>query len=98
MSRMTRVGYPVNFRKAKLPSKKKLMGNYAILEPLQIKKHSIALFKNFSKDKSKDIWSYMPYGPFKNLKALVIYLKKHCLKKIHFFTLFIQKDLNPSVV
>ena len=98
MSRMVKIGYPVNFQKAKLPSYKKLVGNYAILEPLQIKKHSINLFKNFAKDKSKDIWRYMPYGPFKNSKTFVIYLKKHCLKKILFFTPFIQKDLNPFVV
>ena len=85
MSRIFKIGYPVNFRKAKLPSKKKLVGNYTVLEPLQIKKHSIALFKSFSKDKSKDIWSYMHYGPFKNLKTFEIYLKKHCLKKNPFF-------------
>ena len=85
MSRMIKIGYPVNFQKAKLPSYKKLVGNYAILEPLQIKKHSINLFKNFAKDKSKDIWRYMPYGPFKNSKIFVIYLKKHCLKKNPFF-------------
>ena len=85
MSRILEIGYPVNFRKAKLPSKKKLVGNYTILEPLQIKKHSIPLFKSFSKDKSKDIWGYMPYGPFKNSKTFVIYLKKHCLKKNPFF-------------
>ena len=27
----------------------------------------------------------MPYGPFKNSKTFVIYLKKHCLKKNPFF-------------
>ena len=85
MSRIFKIGCPVNFRKAKLPSKKKLVGNYTILEPLQIKKHSNTLFKSFAKDKSKDIWTYMPYGPFKNLKTFVIYLKKHCLKKNQFF-------------
>jgi hypothetical protein len=51
MSRIIRLGYPVNFQKAKLPSKKKLMGQYTILEPLQIKKHSIDLFKIFLKIK-----------------------------------------------
>ena len=55
MSRILKIGYPINFRKAKLPSKKKLVGNYAVLEPLQIKKHSIDLYKSFSKDKSKSI-------------------------------------------
>ena len=66
MSKIIRLGYPVNFQKAKLPSKKKLMGHYTILEPLQIKKHSIDLFKNFSKDKKGIDWIYMPQGPFKN--------------------------------
>ena len=91
MSRIFKIGYPVNFRKAKLPSKKKLVGNYTVLEPLQIKKHSIDLFKSFSKDKSKDIWNYMHYGPFKNLKTFVIYLKKHCLKKNPFFYVIYSK-------
>ena len=94
MSRTFKIGYPVNFRKAKLPSKNKLVGNYAVLEPLQIKKHSIGLFKNFSKNKSKDIWSYMHYGPFKNLKTFVIYLKKHCLKKNPFFYAIFSKRFN----
>ena len=93
MSRIFKIGYPVNFRKAKLLSKKKLVGNYTVLEPLQIKKHSIDLFKSFSKDKSKDIWSYMPYGPFKNLKTFVIYLKKHCLKKKSFFLRYLFKKI-----
>ena len=79
------IGESVNFRKAKLPNKKRLLGKYTILEPLQIKRHSTALFNNFSKDKSKNIWNYMPYGPFKNLKKFVTYLKKHCLKKDPFF-------------
>ena len=91
---MTRVGFPVNFQKAKLPFKKKLMGNYAILEPLQIKKHSIALFKSFLTDKSKNMWTYMPYGPFKNLKTFEIYLKKHCLKKTPFFYAIFSKRFN----
>ena len=91
MSRKTEVGYFVNFKKAKSPSKKKLVGRYTILEPLQIKKHSIALFKSFAKDKSKDIWKYMPYGPFKNLKTFVIYLKKNCVKKNIFFYVIYSK-------
>ena len=85
MSRIFEIGYLVNFRKAKLPNKKRLLGKYTILEPLQIKRHSTALFSNFSIDKSKNPWIYMSYGPFKNLKTFVTYLKKHCLKKDPFF-------------
>ena len=80
-----KIGCLVNFKKAKLPNKARLLGKYTILEPLQIKRHSTVLFNTFLKDKSKNIWTYMPYGPFKNLKTFVAYLKKHCLKKDPFF-------------
>ena len=74
-----KIGCLVNFKKAKLPNKTRLLGKYTILEPLQIKRHSTVLFNTFLKDKSKNIWTYMPYGPFKNLKTFVAYLKKYCL-------------------
>mgnify|MGYP000425975037 FL=1 len=93
MSRITRVGYPVNFRKAKLPSKKKLVGNYTVLEPLQIKKHSIDLFKNFSKDKKGIDWIYMPQGPFKNEISLKKYLKNKNLTGNPFFYTIYSKRL-----
>ena len=59
------LGNKVNFKKAKIPSKKKLNGKHVVLEPININKHSKDLFKNFSKDKENRIWTYLPYGPFK---------------------------------
>ena len=93
MSRIIRLGYPVNFQKAKLPSKKKLMGHYTILEPFQIKKHLIDLFKNFSKDKKGIDWIYMPQGPFKNEISLKRYLKNKNLTGNPFFYTIYSKRL-----
>ena len=62
---MLKIGFHVNFRKAKLPSKKRLVGKYTVLEPLQIKKHSNFLFKIFSKDKPKERVSASGYPPAK---------------------------------
>ena len=93
MSRIIRLGYPVNFQKARLPSKKKLMGHYTILEPLQIKKHSIDLFKNFSKDKKGIDWIYMPQGPFKKELSLKKYLKDKNLTGNPFFYAIYSKRL-----
>ena len=90
---MLKIGSPVNFRKAKLPSKKKLVGNYTVLEPLQIKKHSIDLFKNFSKDKKGIDWIYMPQGPFKNEISLKKYLKNKNLTGNPFFYTIYSKRL-----
>ena len=47
---MDRLGKKINFKKSKLPSKQKLAGQYVILEPLNILKHSDDLFTNISQD------------------------------------------------
>ena len=60
------LGIKVNFKKAKIPSKKILNGKYVTLEPININKYSKDLYANFSKDKENRIWAYLPYGPFKS--------------------------------
>jgi RimJ/RimL family protein N-acetyltransferase len=82
---MSLVGKKINFKKAKLPLKKNLIGEYVILEPLNIKKHAEDLFKNFSKDKKNIIWKYLPYGPFKNLNIFKKWLRSDCNYKDPFF-------------
>ena len=41
------IGFAVKFKKAKFPSKKKLIGKYCFLEPTNVQKHSKDLFKNY---------------------------------------------------
>jgi len=89
----SKISYSVNFRSAKFPSKKRLVGKYSILAPLNFKKHTDELFKNFSLDKTNTLWTYMPYGPFKNLSSFKNYLKKHCLNKEPFFYAIYSKKL-----
>ena len=81
MFKKLKLGFSVKFKKAKLPTKQRLVGKYSILEPIKISKHAINLYENFSKDKTNRIWTYMPYGPFHNFKSFKNYLKKYCLKK-----------------
>jgi len=88
-----RISYSVNFRSAKFPFHKKLVGKYSILEPLNLKNHSDELFKNFSLDKTNTLWTYMTYGPFKNLSSFKNYLKKNCINKEPFFYAIYSKRL-----
>ena len=67
-----KLGPKVNFKKAKLPIKKNLIGKHTVLEPLNIKKHSKELYVEYSKDKKNIIWTYLPYGPYKNLSLIHI--------------------------
>ena len=69
------LGSKINFKKARIPSKKKLNGKYCFLEPINSKKHSKDLFKNLSLDKKGNDWTYMPTGPYKTEKSLKKYLK-----------------------
>ena len=88
-----KIGFKVKFIKAKFPSKKRLIGKYCYLEPVNIKKHSKDLFKNFSKDKTGIDWIYMPQGPFKNEISLKKYLKNKNLTGNPFFYTIYSKRL-----
>ena len=79
------LGNKVNFKKAKMPSKKILKGGYVLLEPININKHPKDLYANFLKDKKNIIWNYLPYGPFKSYGSFKKWLKSFCLGKDPFF-------------
>jgi len=79
------LGKKINFIKAKTPFKKNINGSHVVLEPININKHSKDLYKNFSKDKKNIIWTYLPYGPFKNYGSFKEWLKSFCLNKDPFF-------------
>ena len=88
------LGFAVKFKKAKLPSKKKLIGKYCFLEPINIKKHSKDLYNNYSLDKKNAIWTYLPYGPFKSHGSFKKWLKSFCLNKDPFFYAIYSKKHN----
>ena len=88
------IGFAVKFKKSKLPSKKKLIGKYCFLEPINIRKHSKDLYKNYSLDKKNVIWTYLPYGPFKSHGSFKKWLKSFCLNKDPFFYAVYSKKHN----
>ena len=87
------MGFRVSFKKAKLPTKQRLVGKYSILEPINVKKHSKDLFKNFSLDRKGIDWAYMPTGPYKTEKSLKKYLNAKNLTGNPFFYAIYSKRL-----
>jgi RimJ/RimL family protein N-acetyltransferase len=79
------LGTKVNFKKAKTPLSKKILGDYVVLEPINPTKHVTQLFNNFYQDKKNIIWNYLPYGPFKNIKDFKKWLLNSCMNKDPFF-------------
>ena len=85
MPKKPKLGFLVKFEKAKLPTTQRLVGKYSILEPINVKRHAEDLYKNYSKDKKNLIWTYLPYGPFKNINLFKKWLRSFCLNKDPFF-------------
>ena len=73
--RSQKIGFSINFKKAKYPNKNFLIGTYTILEPINVTKHADDLFDNFSKDNKGKDWTYMHEGPFKEKTLFKKYLK-----------------------
>ena len=87
--RHQKIGFHVNFKKAKLPNKNFLKGAYTILEPININKHTDDLFNNFLKDNRGKNWIYMSEGPFKNKKLFKKYLQNS--KNIFFYAIYSKR-------
>ena len=91
--RKYKIGFPVKFKKAKYPSKRKLIGKYCVLEPVNVKKHAEDLFKNFSIDDKGIDWIYMPTGPYKTFSSFKKYLTTEKLSGNPFFYSIYSKKL-----
>ena len=88
-----KIGFSVKFNKAKYPSKKKLIGKYCFLEPVNAKNHAKDLYKNFSLDKKGIDWTYMPTGPYKTFSSFKKYLTTDKLSGNPFFYSIYSKRL-----
>ena len=101
MSRKPKVGHLVNFKKAKLPTKQKLVGKYSILEPVDVKKHAedtrfdflcdkkILEVKNVTLTREEDIAEFpdaVTSRGSKHLKKLIDSIKKGYKPYVLFLT------------
>jgi RimJ/RimL family protein N-acetyltransferase len=57
-----------NWTACQRPKKRILQGQYGILEPMNIAKHSCMLYDALTFDNQGESWTYLPYGPFATLK------------------------------
>jgi len=86
-----KLGKIVKFKKAKAPNNNKIIGKYVVVEPLNIKKHSKDLFKNYQTDSQNLNWKYLSYGPFKSLNSFKKWLNNFCINNDPFFYVVYSK-------
>lgn len=69
------VGFVVeNWQAPDFPMYELLLGHYCRVEPLDINRHVQELFEAYELDEHGQMWTYLPYGPFKSVaeyKALL---------------------------
>jgi RimJ/RimL family protein N-acetyltransferase len=86
-----------NWEVCQKPPQKNMYGQYCNLEPLSIDKHSEQLFSAFIEDSDEYNWTYLPYGPFDNVKSFSVWLEECCLGDDPQFQVIIDKETNKAL-
>ena len=74
------VGLPVeDWTPSSKPSRLTMSGNYCRLEPFNLDNHYEGLLHAFSRDQDARNWTYLPYGPFKNIDEFRQWCQKQCV-------------------
>jgi RimJ/RimL family protein N-acetyltransferase len=74
------VGFPVpNWAPPPLPPREAMAGRFCRLEPLDPDRHAAALFEADTADADERSWTYLAYGPFRDLPNYRTWLAANCL-------------------
>jgi RimJ/RimL family protein N-acetyltransferase len=72
-------------------------GRFCRLEPLDVERHAAALFAADAADADGRSWTYLAYGPFRDLARYRAWLSADCVSDDPlFFTILDQSDSQPA--
>ncbi len=81
------------------PPREPMEGRYCRLEPIDVERHSAALFEANAADTEGRLWTYMAYGPFATLAEYRAWMAGKCLGDDPLFFAIIDKaDGQPAGV
>lgn len=86
-----------NWDGAKTPELIRLEGKHCRLEPLSKDVHMRDLFDAFSTDKTGEMWTYMPVGPFFAMAEFEDWMGGACASKDPLFTAILDKRTGKAV-
>lgn len=86
------VGMPVlNWSPPPLPSREKMLGQYVVLEPLDIQKHVDQLYNCCCLEATDTLWTYMTYGPFESYESFREWVQAFCTRDDPLFFAIIDR-------
>lgn len=86
-----------NWQPCQTPPRKAMTGHFCRMEPLDVDKHAECLFSAFSLDLSQYNWTYLPYGPFADIKSFTGWLTTSCMGDDPLFYVIINQGDNEVV-
>src|SRR5947207_14226983 len=93
-----RIGFPLaDWVPPTTPLREPMQGRYCRLEPLDLDRHAEALFEADAADTDGRSWTYLAYGPFRDLSSYRTWLSATCLGDDPlFFAVMDRADGRPA--
>jgi RimJ/RimL family protein N-acetyltransferase len=74
------IGFPLpDWKPPPLPPREQMQGRFCRLEPLDFDRHAAVLFEADAADANGLGWTYLAYGPFRDLPSYRAWLSENCL-------------------
>ena len=86
-----------NWQPCQPPTREAMTGHFCRLEYLDVERHAECLFSAFSLDSSQRNWTYLPYGPFTDIKSFTDWLTTSCIGDDPLFYVVINQS-NEEVI
>jgi len=79
-----------------LPPRSPMQGRYAAVVPVDVAAHAPALFAAYAADTEGRIWTYLGYGPFRDLPAFRAWMTGTCLGDDPLFHTILDRQGLPA--
>ncbi len=92
------IGFPLpDWVPPPVPPRQPMLGRLCRLEPLDLDRHATALFEAGAEAPDERSWTYLAYGPFRDLPSYRAWLSASCLGNDPlFFTIINTADNQPA--
>ncbi len=88
---------PEGWQSPSHPPRKQLEGRYVTVAPLDLEQHAADLFDADANDRSGEGWTYLPYGPFSELRKFREWMAATCFSDDPQFYAYVSNETGKAV-
>lgn len=102
MQKTNEYGQPVSFvvenwQTRPYPARANMTGVYCVLQPLNVASHGSDLCEAFTIDHNKELWTYLPLGPFEAEAEFYVWLEQSSKSRDPLFYAVVDKNTNKAL-